>query len=295
MFSDQIMEDCILNFKDDQSLYNWAAFYSVLTWHKVGWALQTKTGKIYETSITQDLVYQFYELGLQTKLPIELYESRNEKANGNDLEFFIETLNGYIAYPVQAKIINRYGKYDKFHYKNKNGRQLDALIEYAERIGGIPLYMFYNFISNSEWHSRRYAPQYKPIEFFGCSFTSGIYLKETFVDKTPGFYDIHPLNGIDIQTFFEQAHSATDDSSIPCSNFIADEGSHIRFYDRESVIDPAKWEDRTPFPSIGRISSVNFGKGLQKREFVSFLHAFIPKFRIVIPLQKNIRRLITMS
>ena len=58
-----------------------------------------------EVTITQNLVREFWVDSRVFDLPIRIFESRNEKANGNDLEVLIETNLGYVMLPIQVKII----------------------------------------------------------------------------------------------------------------------------------------------------------------------------------------------
>lgn len=297
MFTDELLEVLLTRFKNDQSLSNWTALYSLLTWRKVGWALGSNTGKFHETSITQDLVYSFYELGNGTKLPVELYEAKDEKANGNDLELFIENADGYLSFPIQAKIINRKFRYPKFHYKNSSGKQLQLLVDYARKRGAIPLYLFYNCVGNYEWHQRGCDrnPLLKTVELYGCSIASAFYLQDNFAGKTPGFYDIHPQHGLDLQTFLDKARLVIDIDSVPFAKLSTDAGVMLRYYAREEVVDEKNWLNRTPLPSIGRIDP-RIKK--QKKSVAKTLTAgkqFNPKFRIVIPLQKQFATLVHMS
>jgi hypothetical protein len=81
----ELIKDLSQQLLEKQDLYSFLQLYSVQTWNKIGFVRRKKGLKISETTITQNLIFDFWQLAAASKLPVELYESKNEKANGNDL------------------------------------------------------------------------------------------------------------------------------------------------------------------------------------------------------------------
>jgi hypothetical protein len=131
--------------KNHATLCNWSKFFSASVWGRIGFCRLVAKMNVYETSITQELVYQFWQLARHFKLPIELFQSKDEKANGNDLEIGIQTKHGYFRVPCQAKIVGKNSRYAAFLHKVRGVYQLDALLAYGRKVRGLPLYLMYNF------------------------------------------------------------------------------------------------------------------------------------------------------
>jgi hypothetical protein len=87
------------------NLNNFLNFFSVSIWDRIKFTRKHNGLKIYETTITQNFLYQIKLSIPSNESCFHMFESKNEKTNGNDLEIFIETSKGYIFFPTQAKII----------------------------------------------------------------------------------------------------------------------------------------------------------------------------------------------
>ncbi len=115
---------------------------SIETWERIEFTRTRKGLKIYETTITQNLLYLLKKYSEYSgNKHIEMFEATNEKTNGNDIEICINTKDGYLLFPTQAKILYKSGKYDKINH----GNQIENIVKYAKRTGGIPLHLFYNY------------------------------------------------------------------------------------------------------------------------------------------------------
>lgn len=176
------------------------------TWARIEFSRKTPRMKIHETTITQNLVYEMQLLKLRfPTVEYELFESINEKANGNDLELDILHANGNTYnYAVQAKIIyhNRgkngvklneghYKQFKHFVGKEPNRKnQIDLLIKYALDYKRIPLYLLYNFI-NRDFRAT------VANELYGCTIVPAQYLKDNHtsldgnLDDKVKFSDLH--------------------------------------------------------------------------------------------------------
>ena len=176
------------------------------TWARIEFSRKTPRMKIHETTITQNLVYEMQLLKLRfPTVEYELFESINEKANGNDLELDILHADGNAYnYAVQAKIIyhNRgkngvklnEGHYKQFkHFVGKEPNQknqIDLLMKYASDYECIPLYLLYNFID-------RDFRATIDNELYGCTIVPAKYLKDNHtspngnLDDKVKFSDLH--------------------------------------------------------------------------------------------------------
>lgn len=271
-----------------QDLYSWLQLYSFQVWNKIGFVRSRKGLRINETTITQNLVFDFWQLAAVTNLPVELYESKNEKANGNDLEIAVETSKGFLLFPCQVKIIQNNNRYGTLHHKNKShfAFQMDMLINYASRQKGIPIYLFYNHYNNYERCCQieeeiGFSPAY-----FGCSIVLAHYLNEYFPapmkkggtkGKTPSFEDLHPYTAWAFQDFVKDVQGIAIENLFP-EKYITDKPL---YYSREDINSDKYWNDLAPLPSIGFVIDID-----KERAFVNSLNKqsapFNPRFRIVL-------------
>lgn len=192
----------IYDFSLKPTLCNLLQLLAVETWNRIEFSRTRKGLKIFETTITQNILYEFLRFKeLFPFIPISMFEAYNEPRNGNDIELVISTSSGYILAPLQAKIIYNSNKY----FSMEHGNQINNLISYANNIGGIPLYLLYNYVpSHIGVKSSRLCGIDYSKEQFGCSLINAHFLKEKFAFKRkikggnykwkiPSFSDLHPL------------------------------------------------------------------------------------------------------
>lgn len=175
------------------------------TWHRIQFSRSTPRMKILETTVTQNIVYEMRLLkDRYPALDYKLFESTDERANGDDLELSVVQFdNKEITYAIQSKIIyHRRGKYGvKLHegyYSRLNHlvgkpplqqKQVKLLLDYADANNFVPLYMFYNYVMGS---------RLAPAEIYGCSIISAEYLKKNHtaahgnLDEKTKFSQLHP-------------------------------------------------------------------------------------------------------
>lgn len=187
--------------KDINSIIEFLAYYSARTWIELKKVHQGHF-KIYETTITQNLIKDFVIHSEYLELPIYIFESRNEKANGNDLEIFVETVNGFLFIPTQAKVIKG-TKYPTISHNAGGKPQIEMLIDYARKLRGIPAYLFYNYFGDFTFqeYTDSILPGYEDLHF-GCTIGSAFAIYNDFYYKSgrrkwniPTFNDLHlPMN-----------------------------------------------------------------------------------------------------
>jgi len=149
------------------------------TWERIKFTRSINRLKILETTITQNLVYEFKLLQEKYRLRgFRLYESRDEKANGSDLMLWVQRDDKIIRYALQAKIIYQKkkklydGHYQQLeHIVKKSGEaQVDLILKYGRTHKCIPLYLLYNYVT-------RVLPSVTQMSHYGCSIVTAQFLK----------------------------------------------------------------------------------------------------------------------
>ncbi len=126
----------------------WLEHYQKAVWHRIGHSRSIKRMKVYETVITQNLVF---DLALKKFPSVTIYESNNENKNGSDLIVYIVCGKWLKKFAVQAKIVYSNGKFPMIdHTVGKTGvHQIDLLINYANTKNMHSAYMFYGYEKSS--------------------------------------------------------------------------------------------------------------------------------------------------
>lgn len=271
--------------EQSQNLCKWLELYSYLTWHKIGFIRKNQFLKITETSVTQDLVFQLYLLSLTKALPIKLYESKLENTNGNDLEILLETPQGYVMFPAQAKIIYANHKYHSITHQVKGRYQIDLLMNYAKKIKGIPLYLLYNTCLDNKIYTQVSNVSVYDIESFGCSITSAQVIKQNFYRKSysgnwkiPGFADLHCSVAYPLSTLVCSFSNLLKEAFINSSFLYFDHREQIQFYSTEQINKDPRWKNILPAPEMGRLSPNELSI---KQKNYNYIYRFNPKFRLV--------------
>jgi hypothetical protein len=193
------------HFERNPGLCNLFKFLAIESWKRIEFTYSMPLIKIYETTLTQNIAFTINAYkSVYPGINIDLYESENERANGNDLEMILSfpDFDWDFYAPIQAKKIYRNGKYDAIDH----GDQIIDLIIYARSEGrnGYPLYLLYNYIDPI-------PTKINPSnELYGCSIVDAIYLRDHYYNKRisvrkgvstlkwkiPLFGDLHPRHAI---------------------------------------------------------------------------------------------------
>ncbi len=285
---------------------------AVDTWERIKFSRTTPRLRIHETTITQNLVYEMRLL--KSRYPhwgFTLYESINEKTNGDDLELCVLHRNGQVyTYAMQAKIlyhqIRRWGfedgNYPRMNHEVGGTPQVDLLLAYSRDNGCIPLYLLYNFITFNQETPRDFQ---HPIPFdyraLGCTVISAYLLKHRFAmasGQLKGnirFSELHHFH------FFPwHSHPATPWERLVCFDSSLDEerlkdrwrlaeDHPVKGKDFASISDDSQWrqviytpEDLTgKAPEFLYLDDNDSSTGL-KDSFDDSPPAFRPKFRLFI-------------
>jgi hypothetical protein len=279
----------LFQFNMRPTLCNFLQLVAYDTWKRIEFT-RTRNGlKIFETTITQNILYEFrvyYELYPQ--IPIRIFEAINEPKNGNDIELLIKTSQGILIAPLQAKLIYNSNYYNAMEH----GNQINDLISYANSVGGIPLYLLYNYYPDNTFvHNANLCGITYSKEQFGCSIVSANYLLANFAfNRTgrngnskwtiPNFTDLHPTIAIpwfvlgccrfpetDLNTTINLLNNSSK------TGIVAD--GKAKTYELSELTNPNHWKPL----EIKGLDSPSVHK-------VNESTSFSPKYRIVIETDK---------
>lgn len=261
--------------------------YGSRIWERMRFA-RVRNQRISETTITENLIFDFWYQAKKDQLPVEIYEAKAEKQNGNDIEIFIETKQGYLLAAFQAKILSKKGKCPNISHKVDNAYQIDLLINYAKRKGGQACYLFYNYFDDEEYHDRLEETGKYRYRQFGLTACNAELVKLKFFEpsdtgktkvKIPAFEALHPLHAFPLS---EMIRILTDESAMEIFEELSEMVNlPIIYYSREDIDEAFGWNEIEP---RGKIS------GFPQRETAIVptpapQEGFNPKYRIVLSKQ----------
>lgn len=280
-----------------ESTCEWADNFSSSVWYRISFCRRNSNSlRIFETTITQDLLFDFCHLSSVNE-KIVMLESGDELTNGNDLEMFISIRkNRYIRFPVQAKIVYKDERYRKMnrHYKNNPKFQIDRLLNYASKIKSIPLYFLYSESEkiNPDSIARHYDGNNIKFQHFGVSVVHAFYIKHNYFSEDriqiPTFSQIIPMHSLTLMEFlcFKEIRNAYIGlkssqlmvrllSNYPSNLFEGKLDSFeqkYKIYNREEVVKEIGWINI--LDKSERIEHFNKLNKVEKK--------FSPRYRIII-------------
>jgi hypothetical protein len=241
--------------------------------------------RISETTITENLIFDFWYKAKNDHLPVEVYEATAENRNGNDLEVFVETKKGYLLIALQAKILNKKRKYPHISHKAGDAYQIDLVIDYAKSRGGQACYLFYNYAEPEEYYSQLEASGKYLYRQFGLTACSAELVKLKFFKKTmagktriaiPTFEDLHPLHAF---PFSELLRILTDRSAMKIFEELGEMVNlPVIYYSREHIDTEHGWNSITPTAKISGLPEKKFTLIAKEHEPIGFQ----PKYRIML-------------
>jgi hypothetical protein len=175
---------------------------AIETWKRIEYAYIKNRIKVYETTLTQNLIFSINAYNDQYGLNIEIFEANDENANGNDLELIIKYPNEGVEFyaPIQAKKVYKNGRYLSMDH----GDQIESLIKYASGTKSEPFYLLYNYTSLP---LKPNVTLTSPNELTGCTLISARHLFNNYYKKRirkkddgskemtwviPNFYNLNP-------------------------------------------------------------------------------------------------------
>lgn len=185
-------------FTTDPNLCDLFKLLSIETWKRIEYAYLKPGIKVFETTITQNLIFSINAYNDQYDLNIDIFEALDEKTNGNDFELIIRFPNDGLEYyaPIQAKKVYRNGKYTSMDH----GVQIQSLIDYANANDAKPFYLLYNFTTTPLSNGITLTT---PTELTGCTLVPAEHLFRHHYNQRinrngevawiiPDFYDLNP-------------------------------------------------------------------------------------------------------
>lgn len=185
-------------FSTTPSLCDLFKLLSIETWKRIEYAYLKPRVKVFETTITQNLIFSINAYNDQYGLNIDILEALDEKTNGNDFELIIRYPSDGLEYyaPIQAKKVYRDGRYASMDH----GVQIESLIDYANANDAKPFYLLYNFAASP---LRTGFTLTTPLELTGCTLVSAEHLFNNHYNRRvkkdgtaawliPNFYNLNP-------------------------------------------------------------------------------------------------------
>ena len=273
-------------------LAEWLGRNAADVWDRIKFCRNQTWNRVFETTLTQNMVFSFYQLEKYENFPVTIYESTNEKRNGNDLEFIFAVDGQWLHVPCQCKILNKQFKYPGIYHRVKDQYQIDLLLKYARINDGIPIYLFYNYYPDPDFNQSLADRWQADFRHFGCSFISAWNLKERFFNNpsgpVPSFIDLH------------SRHPHFDQSALPfytLGGFLSRQGiasfkkryrtkldfvSSPPHYHLQDDLNLDGWDPLIPPAAIGRIPQRRWPQDFD----FSFAESdsFTPAYRLVFEI-----------
>ena len=263
------------------------------TWERIGFSRNRSGLKIFETTVTQNLIFNIHR---QKPDNFIIYEAIDEKTNGNDIELFVETKEGFLFLAIQSKIIYKTEKYPQMEH----GNQLDNLMNYALLRGGISFYLLYNYSKDFMFKDAVCGIPCNEKDF-GCTLIGADYLSRNYATKKtnkhgekkwliPSFSDLHPQYAIPwfiLTSYFRNIDNGVGLLQKLFPYIRSDDSSQTKMYTWDYISQSNDWHPLTlvseylgeptePTESIGQSDLVysTLGNNDVNNEFA-------PKFRMI--------------
>ena len=287
---------------------------AIETWKRIEYAYIKDRIKVYETTLTQNLIFSINAYNDQYGLNIEIFEAINENANGNDLELIIrypgEGLEFYA--PVQAKKVYKNGRYLSMDH----GDQIESLLKYAEGTKSEPFYLLYNYTPSPLKPSVTLT---SPNALTGCTLISAHHLFNNYYNARlrrkadgsteaawiiPNFFDLNPSpafawheivcpgKAVELQGILKEKQirkaSETSTALVPLSQFnrsfypintFQKDSGWINIKDLSAT---SNYDTGRTLTSISDFDDSQSLKRIEKSEQEKYTPIFAPKSRIVV-------------
>lgn len=285
------------------NITDWLKAISINTWNRLDFVFKLSKSKCSETTLTENLLFEFYTLGSNFQGSVQFFVSNDERISGSDLELFVELKKGFVCFPIQAKRLYPSGNYEKLNYMSNGVLQISKLLDYSEKMKGVPLYLLYNYPYNESVYEilNNSIPNHYPTEsnsgadifdgyeyeIFGCTIANGSRVLQEFFGTTPNtksFINFHNGLAIPLYLIGELARAKID---FDYFQSLLGYKNEVKYYDRDEVENYKSWTNFTPMPGIGDISrSIKISEFKHDFDFESFE----PKFRIVLYSNEELER-----
>jgi hypothetical protein len=238
-----------------------------------------------------------------------IFHAKDETTNGNDLEIVIPIDESRcIIMPCQAKRLyvekannNLKAKYTAIHHpvnrkKPDEKEQICCLLEYAQKCGGFPLYLFYNYTEFEVDLNEKYLEK----ELYGCTITSAYHVFEEFYDAISK--KISPFTFQDIHPPAKPLLSLLDKQMLPeLRTFLgtSKKFNKLKPYKDKELLEQNWWDEKCPplsVPIQRRGASQSLDEILKNNySNITEEYPFNPKYRIMILREPDIHREINIK
>jgi hypothetical protein len=298
----------LTKFHESHNLTDLIYYISFYAWMRLETSSES-SASIKEEEITNTLVFEILNILKQRRvqLPIRFFHAKKERVNGNDLEIVIPIKdNKYIIMPCQAKRLyvdnvknNSEPKYTAIHHlvnkeKPTEKEQICCLLEYAQKWGGFPLYLFYNYTKNQVEINEKYPNR----ELYGCTIASAYHVFENYKFFVNNSLRIAPFTFQDIHPPAKPLISLLDSQLFSnLSTFLGESISFnkLQIYKQEDLLKQDWWDETCP-PISGDIPRRNQRiptvKEILENKNPNIIeeYPFNPKYRIMILNKSEINR-----
>lgn len=135
----------------------WFALRALDTWDRIGFVRGFKKSQagagrkglpITEETITENILFDFIQASFSPGTPstVELWQAEHEPREGNDLDLLINYPFGRVHFMVQSKLLYDTNLYPSIKHSNKQGEQIDLLLQSSRIRNAVPMYLFYNHV-----------------------------------------------------------------------------------------------------------------------------------------------------
>lgn len=286
---------------------NWFQFFAQETWDRIGYVRTRRGLKIWETTVTQNLMFEFHT-SKEAYLPmmratwgIEILESVNESTNGNDIELFVETSGGILFFAIQAKIINHDGfrrgglvdgNYPYMNHTVGTNNQIDLLCDYASKKGGLPLYLLYNYVNDNYKENMLCGIDYE-IEQYGCSIVNASYIKNNYlvggVWTIPTFKNLHPNIALPWFTIPCCFSNKSKDEVLKMLGFESKSIDGLTNYSLDEIRNDKDWKYMRPFNEIKKEEIISEDDNKTESNLKDSIE-FKPRYRIMVSPKLSVQK-----
>lgn len=257
------------------------------TWDRIMFARTRRGLRIYETTLTQNILFSLRRFQERcADYSLSLSEAIDETANGNDIELIVQTSRGYLKLPTQAKLLYSNLKYTAISHLGSRGYQVDDLIHYASRIGGIPMYLFYNYVPR----------HHTALRDHGCTMLTADYIKNNFSParattvtrwRIPSFHDLHlpalPWHHLICSLLIEE------DALVLLRELDQNiDVAELQFYTQEELEGDERWQELEVVEGTEGFELIGDDHGDEDEIFrEGLIQEFNPRFRVIISNEDN--------
>jgi hypothetical protein len=269
--------------------------YAHQIWERIHFSW-CRNQRISETTITENMIFDFWHKVKENKLPIKIYEAKEEYRNGNDLEVFVETKRGFLLLVCQAKIISKKGNYLKITHKINHHYQIDSLIDYAKQRGGESFYIFYNYVSDFMLKRKLKESKLFEAEDYGLTYCSANYIKKNYFNLIPGrlgktnnriprFEQLHPEYALPLFSLISMLRE--DFVSDLLYEAFQQKATPFKLYTLREILDDHSFENIIPLMKVSGVSNLSEEELFEPeiKQKPKEARGYNPKYRIVFTLQ----------